>query len=264
MTHIARDPAAYVFFLGGRDLEMVTIRGLLQEEAPGRWHDRGLDWGAKASAYAAEIEAALVGGRIPVLVELQLDVPLPPSGYLVIDHHDDQAVGRPTALEQVSALLQLPGSRWTRWFELVAANDRGHIRAMLALDPSATVEEIQAVRAADRAAQGMTSDEERQAATAAAGSRVLADGRLTVLELPHERASASVDWLEPALGGPGYENVLVYSPHSVNFFGDRRVIDGLLARFPGGGSGGASRDYGYWWHASVRPMAEEVEALVGR
>lgn len=38
-----------VFFLGGRDLEMLTIRDLMAEHAPGRFHDKGLPWGAKAS-----------------------------------------------------------------------------------------------------------------------------------------------------------------------------------------------------------------------
>lgn len=256
------DPASLVFFLGGHDLEMTTIRELLQEHASGGWYDRGLSWGAKASAYASDLEAALMGGRVPVLVELDLDLALPSGRYLVVNHHDDQAVGKPTALEQVYVLLRLPASGWSRWYNLVAANDRGHIRAMLALEPSATVEEIRTVRAADRAAQGMTPAEEMESAVAAAEARVLAGGSLTVLELPHERASAAVDWLEPALGGRGHENVFAYSPHSVNFFGERRVIEALRARFPGGHSGGASPDFGYWCHESARPGVEEVEALM--
>ena len=59
-------PAQLVFFLGGQDLEMVTIRDLLaQESCP--YHDKGLGWGARASDYRTEIEAVLAQGQIPVL-----------------------------------------------------------------------------------------------------------------------------------------------------------------------------------------------------
>lgn len=60
-----------VFFLGGADLEMATIRALLDETVPGNVHDKGLRWGAKASAYREEIMSALAQGLTPVLVELE-------------------------------------------------------------------------------------------------------------------------------------------------------------------------------------------------
>ena len=62
------------FFLGGRDLEMVTIRDLLATEAPERFFDKGLGWGAKASAYREEIDRILSTNATPVLVELIDDV----------------------------------------------------------------------------------------------------------------------------------------------------------------------------------------------
>ena len=41
-------PNDYVFLLGGQDLEMQTIRALLQEHGQD-FHDRELRWGARAS-----------------------------------------------------------------------------------------------------------------------------------------------------------------------------------------------------------------------
>jgi len=259
---MAGDLKEFVFFLGGRDLEMVTIHGLLAEEgAP--FFDRQLAWGAKASEYAAEIGQALAAGRTPVLVELEPDRNTGDDRVILIDHHGPRAGrDRPTSLEQVFALLRLPEKRWTRWFALVSANDRGHIRAMLALEPPATLAEVRSVRSADRAAQGITAEQERQAAEAVAAARVLADGRLTVVELPHSRVAAAADRFEPALGGVGYENLLVYAPHEVSFFGAGRIIEQLAARHPGGWFGGNLPDYGFWGHGQARPAPEEVAAML--
>ena len=162
-----------VFFLGGHDLEMDTIRELLERRAAGRWHDRGLAWGARASAYREEIEAALAAGETPVLVELEDDVGLDGRCVVIVDHHGESAgAERPTSLEQVFAWLALPPGEWTRWHELVAANDRGYIPALV--EAGASIEEIREVRAADRGAQGITEAEERAAqgvAKRGAGSR---------------------------------------------------------------------------------------------
>jgi hypothetical protein len=165
-------------------------------------------------------------------------------------------------LEQVFDLLRLPSSRWTRWFALVAANDRGHVRAMLELDPPATAAELQQIRAADRGAQGITLQQEQEATAAIAHARLLAGGALTVVDLPHDRTAAVADQLEPALGGCGYENLLVYSPNQVNFFGRGQVIERLVGQFPGSWFGGDLPDRGFWGHQAARPKIEEVADLV--
>jgi len=67
---------AYEFFLGGQDLEMVTIHQILIENGFSLVHDRSLGWGARASAYRSEIHAALNAGHVPVLIELQDDLGL--------------------------------------------------------------------------------------------------------------------------------------------------------------------------------------------
>jgi len=251
-------PAQLVFFLGGQDLEMVTIRDLLaQESRP--YHDNGLLWGARASDYRTEIEAVLAQGQVPVLVELANDLNLAPARVILVDHHGEYAgEDRPTSLHQIFDLLALPPERWTRWFELVAANDWGYISALVAM--GASQEEIVKVRAADRAAQGITAAEEIAGEQAAASATTMVYGKLTVVQLPHARTATVTDRLAPELSGPGYENLVVYSPDQVNFFGAGELVYALDKAFPGGWYGGALPTRGFWGHEE--PVPEVLPVLL--
>lgn len=229
---------------------MLTIARLL------RAHNQPVDdlklgWGARASAYLDPICAALAQGRTPVTIELKPDLPMALQQRVrSIDHHGTLAgATAPTALEQVFELLQLPPLAWTRELQLVAANDRGYLPEMAAL--GATPEEMQHIRAADRAAQGVTEAEEI-AARRAIDSRECV-GELTVLRLPHSRASVAADLMEPLLGGPGAKRLLVLSPNEVNFYADGASIDALDHAFGGGWKGGALPIRGFWGHAQVMP-----------
>lgn len=243
-----------VFFLGGHDLEMTTIRDLLEKYTPGRFHDKGLYWGAKVSDYGREIEAAIAMGETPVLVELTVDMELKPDSVIIIDHHGKGAgFDKPTSLHQVFDILNLSGEVWTRWFDLVAANDRGYIPAMIRA--GAALDEIAAIRAADRVAQGITPEEESEGERAAARAEVLAGGMLTIVRLGHIRTAAVADCMEPALGGLGYKNLLVISPMQVNFFGAGNLVLALNEAFPGGWYGGALPERGFWGHGEPVPDA---------
>ena len=243
------DEGADHYFLGGHDLEMLVIRELLERCVPGRVHDRALSWGAKASAYGQEISRVIQNGGRAVLVELTEDLSdsLGPrtERLVLIDHHGERA-GRtmPTSLEQVFGRLNRPASEWTRWMELVAANDRGHVRAMQELD--ATPEELRMVRAADRRAQGITAAEEESGRRAAFTAESHCGGRLTVVVLPHGRTATVTDALDPAMGGGGYENLLILCPDQTYFFGGGLTIQRLSARYPGSFFGGELPLRGYW------------------
>lgn len=251
------------FFLGGNDLEMEEIRVVLAADGNCEVHDDRLawGWGAAASHYAAEIEEALRNGRRPVLVELILDVALDDSAIVVIDHHGSRA-GQdvPTSLEQVFALLNHPPEEWTRWRTLVAANDRGYIDEMLAI--GATPDEIVRVRAADRAAQGVTAEQEAAAATAVAQREQPCDA-LTIVRLSHTRTSPVTDRLHQALGGPGYQNLLVVCPGENHFFGDGAHVKALSERrhdFVGG----ALPARGFWGMGSVEGYLRDRICHVSR
>lgn len=248
----------FVFFLGGQDLEMRTIRAWLETYAPGRWHDKNLGWGARASAYREEIAACLDADQTPVLVELEDDLNLAPERIVSVDHHGPRAgKDRPTSLHQVFDLLELPPTAWTRRHNLVAANDWGYIPALLEL--GASPEEIAAIRAEDRAAQGVTPEQEAQAATAVRAAETLAGGELILVRLPHSRTSAATDRLEPALGGPGCRNLLVLCPDETAFFGAGNLVMELDRAFPGGWYGGALPKRGFWGCNTAPEEARVVE-----
>ena len=67
------------------------------------------------------------------------------------------------------------------------------------------------------------------------------------------------------LGGPGFENLLVISPTEVNFFGRGSLVGRLGEEFPGGWSGGALPERGFWGHGDVdgekvvEALAREIE-----
>ncbi len=250
-----------IFFLGGHDLEMITIRALLQEVALDQLHDKRLSWGAKASAYRQEISETLARGLTPVFVELANDLNLDPALFLEVDHHGERAgENRPTSLHQVFDLLKLPPERWTRWFDLVAVNDWGYIPALVEI--GASREEIVKVRAADRAAQGITPEEEAEGERAITHAEILAQGALTVAHLPHSRTATVTDRLQAELGGPGYQNLLICSPDQVNFFGSGELIFALDRKFPGGWYGGALPARGFWGHES--PVSDVLSVLLNR
>ena len=251
----------YEFFLGGHDVEMITIRDLLVEVAANHLHDKGLNWGAKASHYRSEIADSLRKGRTPVLIELEQDIELDQQRIILINHHEERSgIEQPTSLQQVFRLLELPQEQWTRWNELVAANDREYIDGMLKI--GATKEEIMEIRAADRLAQGITPEEEISGEHAISEAEELRGGFLTVVYLAHSKTSVVTDRLHPALGGRGYENLLVSCPDQVNFYGSGDCIYALNEAFPGGWYGGALPVRGFWGHLGNPP--ELVPFLLGQ
>jgi hypothetical protein len=233
------------FFLGGHDLEMLTIRDLvISVVGPDAVDDAALGWGAKASAYLEQIVKSLEAGQLPVLVELGDDLPahFVRERLIFVDHHGALAgLDRPSSLRQVFDLLALPDGQWTRWFDLVVANDVGHIRQLRAIGASAR--EIRAIRDADRAAQGITAEDEDAAkkALAAAERR----GALLIVRLDRARSSPVGDFLEPEYSGPGVDNLLVLTPASANFFGAGTIVK-ILQQEAGSWSGGALPERGFW------------------
>jgi hypothetical protein len=254
----------YRFFLGGRDLEMVEIRRLLDCHAPGQIEDQRLAWGAALSAYREELLAALGRGETPVFIELADDLPadfFERSRTITVDHHGALAGrDRPTSLEQVFALLGLPAEAWTRRLALVAANDRAHVAGKRAF--GATAEEIAEIRAADRAAQGITALDEAEALRAIAARRV--EGRVTIVATAGNTSSAVADLMLPEMGGPGFARLLVAMPIKVAVFGDGAAIQALGAAYPRSWWGGDLPAEGYWGMALPASRPRIIEELVAR
>ena len=217
-----------VVFLGGYDAEMLAIADACREVGVAVV-DKHLGWGAAASAYAEEIAAAVSEGKQPVLVELSLDIELPETA-IVVDHHNENA-GKPASILQVLSLL---GVEPTRYQQLVAANDCGYIPGMLAL--GATPEEVAAVRLADRAAQGITPEQEAEAERAIAAATVV--NGVTIVKMAHSKTATVCDRL---FSQDKEQRLLILSGDGEsNFFGN-----GELCRLLQGEDTGKKTEQGY-------------------
>jgi len=211
------------FFLGGADLEMATIKNLLKKEGVA-YSDAGLAWGASTSKYGDEIEKVAKEGKTPVIIELAVDSKLP-DNVINVDHHNENA-SRPASILQVCELL---GVKPTREMQLVAANDSGYIPAMLA--KGATKEEINAIRYKDRACQGITPEQEKQAEEAIAGAREVCG--VTVIKMAHSKTATVTDRL---FDPDKKQNILIITPsngdsYEVNYFGPEGICRGAQREY---------------------------------
>lgn len=159
----------YIFLLGGHDLEMIEIRNILDNYEI-KYLDDKLKWGAKLSAYkdSFDDEHTFVG------IELIQDCDTP-KNYILIDHHNENHQ-KPSSIEQVATLL---GKELNRHQKLVAANDKGHIRAMKAI--CATDEEVKDIRKLDKDAQGVTEADEKLAHESA-NNRARVQNGITIVD----------------------------------------------------------------------------------
>lgn len=194
-----------LFLLGGHDLEMLTIRSLLeQNRIP--YKDHALSWhNARLSSYLQDMIEADAAHCTIWGVELMEDIP-PVASYHRIDHHNDLS-HLPSALEQVVSILSVP---MNRYLQLVSANDQAYIPGMEQL--GATSEEIASIRRADRAAQGVTPEEDRLAEEAVNQHTVLM-GDLWVVQAKCTSFSPICDRMYP------YARLLVHTDTEWVYYG---------------------------------------------
>lgn len=170
-----------------------------------------------------------------------------PEGAKNIDHHkydgDDRSSDK-SSLEQVADLI---GYELTLYDQFVAENDKGFIPAMISLAKTKNLSKeqtqtlIQKVRLQDRAAQGITPEQERIAEKAIEEAEV--SDLLTVVRMAHSKTATVCDRLWGS-----YENLLILSEDGeVNFFGCQKVIKKLSDLIKGSWSGGdLDHDNGFW------------------
>lgn len=194
-----------IFLLGGKDLEMLTIKQLLLEEGfeEGKnLFDQKLNWGAKLSAYAVELkvhkEKTIYG------VELIEDMELP-KNYQRIDHHNDFSE-KESSLFQVLKLLD---KKPTREQELISANDAGHIEAMKCM--GATDKEIKEIRKRERSIQGVTAEHEAQALKEI--EAIVQKNGIYIIETTLDSFSPIVDNFEK-------RPLLLYAKKDLTYYGD--------------------------------------------
>ena len=142
---------AYVYFIGGNDLEMSEIRKIL-ESKNAKMVDNNLSWGAKVSDYKSQIES-LGDDEIPVFIELELDYK-PSRQYEIIDHHGEYS-HQSTSIEQIATRFEI---KLDRFQMLVGINDKAHIRGLKKYGVSE--KEVELIRHLDRQKQGVSEEDE--------------------------------------------------------------------------------------------------------
>lgn len=197
-----------IFLLGGNDLEMTTIKNLLVN-AGEQFETHDFRWdNAKLSSYEKTLEEY---GNSPDYqiygVELNEDIPHP-DNYVRIDHHNDFA-NKPSSLEQVATLL---GLAMDRHMQLVAANDSRYIPGMIKL--GASREEIDDIRRADRAAQGVSEGDDERLAEESLKSCKGDASNLYVVKSLTSKFSTICDRIYP------YRRLLIYNDDVAEFYGE--------------------------------------------
>lgn len=197
----------YVFLLGGHDLEMQEIKSILDYNKLA-YFDNNLEWGAKLSDYRSLFNVS----RTFIGIELTQDID-PPQHYIDIEHHNENS-HKPSSLEQVIELLKSKLGleiESTRDLQLIAANDKGYIPAMLQM--GATPEEVTNIRHRDRKAQGVTKEDERLAEQSIR-ENCSNDGGITVVKSLTTRFSTITDRLYPC------NRLLIYTDHELTYYGE--------------------------------------------
>ena len=220
-----------LFLLGGYDLEMQTIKQLLEGRGDCTVLDKSLQWdNALLSAYQDSMTTFTDVDTFGI--ELLEDIPLPPN-YHRIDHHNAWN-SKPSSIEQVAEIMHIVLNRDQ---QLVAANDKGYIPAMKAL--GATDLEIADIRRRDREAQGVCEVDE-QLAEESLSDHLSRYGSLLVVKSLGPRFSPICDRLFP------YQRLLIYTDLVWEFYGegkdelvnllDKEIKKGIV--YHGGGDNG--------------------------
>lgn len=293
MTNTDKAVKTKVFFLGGADLEMETIKSLLKDNGY-LFVDKELDWSnAKLSAYREEFEKYPSEEYEVYAVELQEDIDLSsrPEGYYNrIDHHNELQ-DEPSSLEQVAKLI---GHKLTGYEKLVAANDKGYYPAMKkVLDSASECERIDLIiryyhtkeakdselsepekqnlmneiRKEDRKSQGVTDEEERIAESIYKNkSYEFVGGLIKVLvddDITHY--SSICDRFYP------YEAIVIYCTKDSRlcYYGKnaQKVYAGISSNFLSSDShtytySGGGPD-GYWGIEKNYVPAQDIEIIIG-
>lgn len=205
-----------IFLLGGKDLEMSTIKKILCEQRQ-IVYDKGMDWNkAFLSQYSTEL-SQFGNNQEYIIYGIELiekGIKQIPGNYHRIDHHNEYS-DRPSSLEQVALLLKISLNREQA---LIAANDKAYIPGMQAI--GASEEEINRIRLADRRAQGV-SEEDEELAQKAIQDKKMEEG-IIVVHSETNRFAPITDRLFP------YEQLLIYTSDELIYYGKGKD---LLVKF---------------------------------
>lgn len=192
----------YHFLLGGYDLEMLEIKKILDTNQL-IYTDKRLAWGATIDDYYDIITSNPSEHFVGIELSIRPNS-FVPKYYIDIDHHNEKS-HLPASIEQIADLLNIKLSRHQ---QLVAANDKGYIPAMEALD--ASVEEIQNIRRLDRQTQGVTEEMEK-----IAEQEIKFDVNKNGVRI----IKTSLDKFSPIVDRLQEKKILIYNAKTLNYYG---------------------------------------------
>lgn len=239
------------FLLGGYDLEMLTIKQLLQKTGE-KFSDRKLGWGAKLSDY----RDILNDDEHFYAIELEIDI-TPPKHFTLIDHHN-ALQDNPSSLEQILTLLDYP---MNRFYQLVALNDKGYIPALEEF--GATAKEIANIRELDRKAQGVSEEDEKLAVESIKSAKSI--GRVTIIKALTDKFSPIIDRLYK-------RNVIIYTDKKLTYYGEgiRELVDrysNLIETkraYYGGGFGFFGIAEGSFGKKEIEDLVDEIVEIINK
>ena len=236
-----------IFLLGGKDLEMITIKELLEKQGE-IYFSKDLFWN-NATLNHYENELNKYGDNYDYIIYgIELRGETNYKNYKLIDHHNE-IQNEPSALEQVAEILSI---KLTRYENLVSANDKGYIPAMITL--GATSKEINAIRRKDRECQGVTETEELLAKESIINHKIEIDDLIIIKSLS-SKFSPICDYLFP------YKKLLIYTASELVYYGKDKdlLVEYFLEEiknetiYHGGG------DNGYLGLVSGKYNEEQIE-----
>ena len=268
------DKSKLIFFLGGHDAEMLTIKELLLNNQIPKESilDKDLNWGVKLSEYKDEL-SKLSEEQISVFIELIIDDKnLLPLSFKVINHHNEYSgTNIPTSLEQIAELLQ---TELTEDQKLVSEYDRGFVRALKQCkspgkDAELTDKEIKEIIAKDKKAQGVTDRDEELAEKSIRDLSNLIDNDIIIVHSLTNRTIPILEKLYFKYEGKLEHIFIIYKDEEskkeeLNYSGKGEIINQLhqiFNRFKDENNltyfwwGGELPDFGYF--GSNRNLTEE-------
>lgn len=198
----------HILLLGGRDLEMLEIKMLMNKMPNSLVFDNQLSWeDAELSTYSNVLKEYGNANDVDIYgIELRENgISSIPANYHRIDHHNDFSV-KSSSLEQVAEEFHISLSREQ---QLIAANDKGYIPAMQKV--GATLEEINNLRLRDRQAQGVTMVDELNAESSIINKTI--EQGVIVVKTSANRFSPICDRLFP------FQKLLVYNKSELVYYG---------------------------------------------
>jgi len=196
-----------IFLLGGHDLEMLEIKRILLSHNE-LVYDLNLTWNNAFLLHYKDIlvkhennlNLTIYGIELIFFQEDRI-----PTNFKLIDHHN-QFSNNPSSIEQIAELI---GIKLSREQELISANDKGYIKAMLKMN--ATENEIKSIRLKDRQAQGVTDLDEILAKKSIEKMEKHKDVLVVKAETP--MFSAIIDNLYP------FNKLIIYSEDDLTYYG---------------------------------------------